>query len=266
MANPHDDHDSLSASGPSRPVDAASVIVFDDAGGDLRVLMGQRGAGNAFMPNRFVFPGGRVERDDRTLVLPDTDGWTEPQRLKLLVEMKGRPSPARANGLGLAAVRECFEEAGVVIGRPDAEGVGSGLAANITAQPPETTPLAQMSQLGYRPRLTGLTYFARAITPPGRTRRFDARFFCIERASLAAETSPLDEELGALEFYRIDDLKRLNLAPITRSILADFTERLDQGPLENIDLPVPFYYQIHGSFRRDLIAGDDATVAQRQGR
>lgn len=265
MANPHDDHDSLSASGPSRPVDAASVIVFDDAGGDLKVLMGQRGAGNAFMPNRFVFPGGRVERDDRTLVLPDADGWTEPQRLKLLVEMKGRPSPARANGLGLAAVRECFEEAGVVIGRPDEEGSGTGPAAAIADAPPEPMPLAQMSRLGYRPRLGGLTYFARAITPPGRTRRFDARFFCIERAVLAAETSPLDEELSALDFYRVDDLKRLNLAPITRSILADFTERLDQGPLEDTDLPVPFYYQIHGSFRRDLIAGAE-TAAGRQDR
>src|SRR4029079_17487799 len=85
-----------------RPRDAATLIIVDDTSGEARVLLGRRRADMVFMPGRYVFPGGRVDRGDR-LVEPATDlGHTD--ILKLLVGMKGTPSEARARALALAAV------------------------------------------------------------------------------------------------------------------------------------------------------------------
>jgi 8-oxo-dGTP pyrophosphatase MutT (NUDIX family) len=99
-----------------RPRDAATLIVVDSSSGEPRVLLGRRRPDLVFMPGRYVFPGGRVDPADRQIAVEHdlAPGTTE----KLLVAMKGNPSPARARALALAAVRETFEEAGLLIGTP----------------------------------------------------------------------------------------------------------------------------------------------------
>src|SRR5262252_5568929 len=99
-----------------RPRDAATLIIVDMASGEPRVLLGRRRADMVFMPGRYVFPGGRVERADRQIAVEHD--LKAGDLKKLMLWMKGTPSEARARALALAAVRETFEEAGLLIGRP----------------------------------------------------------------------------------------------------------------------------------------------------
>jgi len=238
--------DARTGAGPPkvlRPRDAATLIIVDRSGGEPRVLLGRRREDLAFMPGRYVFPGGRVDPADRQIpVEQDLD----PGNLKnLLVAMRGNPSPRRARALALAAVRETFEEAGLLIG---------------TRIPAGSPPKAQIWQkffsYGYCPALTQLTFFARAITPPGRSRRFDTRFFCVTAEAIAYKIGAADGELCDLEWHSIEQARGLELPNITRVVLEDLGERIAAGALQKCDLPVPFYHRRNGTFHRDLIGAD----------
>ena len=230
-----------------RPRDAASVVVFDDTGHDLRVLMGQRQTGQAFMPSVYVFPGGRVDDADKQVPLVDDDGLEKSEIGKLLADMKGHPSAIRAQALGLAGVRETFEEAGIILGRQ----------CCTADQPlPQHAPWPHFAANGFMPCLRPLTFFARAITPPGRTRRFDTRFFCLSREHVAAETDVIDGELSNLGWYTLEEVQALKTAPITRVIIGEFLDRHQAGPMGPSDIPVPFYHQRHGTFLRELLRAD----------
>ena len=99
-----------------RPRDAATLIIVDMASGEPRVLLGRRRQDLAFMPGRYVFPGGRVDPSDRQVAVEHD---LAPGNIEnLMVAMKGNRSPARARALALAAVRETYEEAGILIGVP----------------------------------------------------------------------------------------------------------------------------------------------------
>src|SRR5499427_2919820 len=103
-----------------RPRDAATLIIVDAASGEPRVLLGRRREDLAFMPGRYVFPGGRVDPADRQIAVEHD---LAPGNIEnLMIAMKGSRSPARARALALAAVRETFEEAGILIGAPIAPG------------------------------------------------------------------------------------------------------------------------------------------------
>lgn len=230
-----------------RPRDAASVVIFDRNSGELRILMGRRHSAQVFMPGKFVFPGGRVDPDDK--VMSVAGGIDEREQAKLLAEMKGGASEVRAIALALAAIREAYEEAGLIIGRPDPEGAAPTIPSHPSWQ--------KFSAQGHLPDLAALTFFARAITPPGRPRRYDTRFFCADCSAVALETSAPDGELSDLSWYSLLEIKSLDLAPITQVVLDEFCDRLKAGPLGPSALPVPFYYQKRGVFHRDLIAPDD---------
>lgn len=232
-----------------RPRDAATLIIVDGASGEPRVLLGRRRADMVFMPGRYVFPGGRVDRGDRGVGSEDD---LRPGELKrLLVAMKGQPTVARARGLALAAVRETFEEAGIVIGRPRGD-----------ARPPRSAAWRRFFDHGFQPALGRLTFFARAITPPGRPRRYDTRFFCVSAEAIAYRTPVSDGELVDLEWHSIANARSLELPNITRVVLEDLGERIASGALAQADaatgegLPVPFYHRRNGTYRRDLIGID----------
>ena len=158
-----------------KPRDAATLIILDRTAGEPRVLMGKRRMDLAFMPGKYVFPGGRVDRADHFAV--SAHDLRDAEVAKLLVEMKGARSKSRARALALAALREAFEEAGIVVGHK---------AAGAVQSPASTTASwAQFYATGYQPALAGMTFFARAITPPGRPRRYDTRFFCVEATAIA---------------------------------------------------------------------------------
>jgi 8-oxo-dGTP pyrophosphatase MutT (NUDIX family) len=226
-----------------RPRDAATLIIVDMASGEPRVLLGRRRADLAFMPGRYVFPGGRVDPSDR-LIAVEHD--LEPGNLSnLMVDMKGTRSPARARALALAAVRETFEEAGLLIGEP------SGAAS-----PPKAEAWQRFFAHGFRPALAQLTFFARAVTPPGRPRRYDTRFFCAGAEAVVHRVAASDGELSDLEWHTIDQARALDLPNITRVVLEDLGERIAAGALAKSDMPVPFYHRRNGNFHRDLIGPD----------
>jgi 8-oxo-dGTP pyrophosphatase MutT (NUDIX family) len=226
-----------------RPRDAATLIIVDSSSGEPRVLLGRRRLDMVFMPGRYVFPGGRVDPADKQI---DVNADLRPGDLeKLMVAMKGTPSVARARALALAAVRETFEEAGLLIGTP--------LGADIA---PKASSWQEFFATGFRPALDRLTFFARAITPPGRPRRFDTRFFCVQADAIVHRVKIADGELLDLEWHSIAQARSLELPNITRVVLEDLGERIAADALHTGDIPVPFYHRRNGSFRRDLIGAD----------
>lgn len=213
--------------------DAATLILIRREGALPRVLMGRRHAAHAFMPGKFVFPGGRLDpADARVRPVRDLDADT---LARLQLRMRGRPSAARARGLGLAAVRETFEEAGLILG-----------AAAERLQRPPSPEWAAFFATGHAPDLSGLMYFARAITPPGRARRFDSRFFVADAGAIANPDAPLHPGSGELLescWFTFDEALALALPSITRDILTRLRAVLDPGGWPDVRHPVSFQFQ-----------------------
>ena len=229
-----------------RPRDAATLIVVDTSSGEARVLLGRRRPDLVFMPGRYVFPGGRVDPSDRRV--KSAEDLQSGNIEKLMTGMKGSPSPQRARALALAAVRETFEEAGLIIGTP------------LRCAAPSRAPAWQeFFAHGYVPALAQLTFFARAITPPGRPRRFDTRFFCAPAEAIVHKVAIADGELSDLEWHSIAQARSLELPNITRVVLEDLSERIAADALGSSHLPVPFYHRRNGAFHRDLIGAPGAS-------
>lgn len=233
-------HTSRSFAAPQRPRDAATLIVVRRDGPEPRILLGQRHAGHAFMPNMYVFPGGRLDPEDCRM-RPASD-LPEAVLHKLTLRMRGRASAARARGLALAAVRETFEETGFIIGaRHDgtARAEGPGWAPFVAA--------------GYVPDLSGLVYFARAITPPGRTRRFDTRFFVTGAETIVNLDDPMAPQPGELltpRWFSFAEALALDLPSITRDVLTRLQPVVDAPRTAR---PVPFQYMKGKSWRLDML-------------
>lgn len=223
-----------------RPRDAATLILVDRTTALPRVLLGKRRPDMKFMPGKYVFPGGRVDKADRTV--PSASELAEREATKLMVDMKGGASAAKARALALAAVRETYEEAGIIVGAP-VDGHGT----------PADASWRRFFEQGFVPSLAPLTFFARAITPPGRPRRFDTRFFCAEATAICFRGAPPEDELSDLVWMAIEEARSLDLPPITRVILEDLGDRLRAGPLGQSDAPVPYYFHKSGTFKRQLI-------------
>ena len=128
--------------------------------------MGKRAATHRFMPNKFVFPGGRLDLIDQRLQVPGDLNAKVMERLRKATRKE--VTDRKLRGLALAAIRETFEETGLVVGRK---------ASTRT----KTQHSVWQSYLGHgvEPPLEQMDFIARAITPPYRTRRFDTRFFMI---------------------------------------------------------------------------------------
>lgn len=174
-----------------RPRDAATLILVRNG---REVMMGQRASGHVFMPEKWVFPGGRVDPGDARLpaaaeLTAETD-W--------LLQQGGvvrRPSRAFA----LAAARETHEETGLQVGGPEG------------------------------PDLSRFSFIARAVTPPYRPRRFDARFFMADADAVLFDDKPpagADEELLHVAWLPFDEAERLDLPRITRFVLGEVRARL----------------------------------------
>ena len=193
--------------------DAATIIVLREDGHTRRVLMGQRGKDAAFMPSKFVFPGGAVDAVDATIPLaspaaPDCAA-------RLAAETDTPPEAVIA-----AATRELWEETGLLVGAPDPR------AGAIEA------PKGWRGYLGtgHLPSGGALTFLFRAITPPGRPRRFDARFLLARAEDLANDPddfSRAEDELSHLQWVDLDDARRFDMPFITEVVLAELTALLD---------------------------------------
>ncbi|MEM9222482.1 MAG: NUDIX hydrolase [Pseudomonadota bacterium] len=225
---------------PIRVRDAASLIIYDPDG--ERVLMGRRSAKHVFMPNRFVFPGGRVDpTDGRVRVAGEFDALTTE---KLLRDTSKRHGPARVRALGVAALREAFEETGVLIG---VEGGGPL---------PQTTAFSGFWRRTLALDLSQLSFIARAVTPPGRPRRYDTRFFMVPREAVAAIDDSVvgaDAELEEIAWVPISDAMELPLPIITVTVLDELRARLADDPQLSPDRPVPYYRWRGRGFVRKLL-------------
>ena len=223
-----------------RPKDAATLILVDRSGSTPKVLLGKRHASHKFMPGKFVFPGGRVDPADKLMPAARPLDLAAQDRLMKRV---ARPSPAKAQALALAAIRETFEESGLLLGAP---------ATEIPAVP--KGPWEAFAQAKILPDLQGLYFIGRAITPPGRTRRFDARFFSLEASAIAHRiegvTGP-EAELVELVWMSLPDAKQLDLPAVTSVMLDELELRL-AGDFRH-DLPVPFYRMPFGRFIREML-------------
>ena len=257
MTGSPDNPDSTAQSGSSqrdaarsqRPRDAATLIIVDQSG-PPRILMGRRRPQQIFLPNKFVFPGGRADKIDRSV--PAADELHDDDLAKLLLDMKGNPSPARARGLALAALRETYEEAGLLIGREAAE-AAQGTSDRISAS--DLGAWEGFFGEAIAPSLSPLTFLARAITPPGRPRRYDTRFFIVNATHIAKTVQPPDDELRDLDWFTIEEARRLDLPNITRAIVEDLNEFMKLGSIGRSapDWGVPFYFFKSGSFERLLL-------------
>lgn len=221
--------------------DAATMLVIDRAGPTPRVLMGRRHHGHKFMPGKYVFPGGRVEVTDRRMgVATPLDPRVEARLMKAV----RYPSPEKSRGLALAAIREVFEETGLALGKKGAAAVRA-----------PNDPWASFVQTGVAPDLAGVHFIARAITPPGRPRRFDTRFFAVDSDAIAARIEGVvgaDTELVELVWLPIDDATNLDMPGITMAVLEELKLRTGAGFTH--DLPVPFYRMQRGKRLREFLA------------
>ena len=155
-----------------------------------------------------------------------------------------RPSVQRGRALALAAIRETFEETGLIFGSAD-----YGAPEN----PPEGV-WADFAAKGVFPDLGAITFVARAITPPRRPKRFDTRFFAVDARAVAGKVEGVigpDSELIDLVSVTFDEARELDLPTITKVIIAEVEERLKAGFAQY--LPVPFYWEKRGSFVRELL-------------
>ncbi len=227
MATPFDsDRDLTDAprvGGRQPPKDAATLILTRVRNGEAEVLMGRRAPGHVFMAAKWVFPGGRIDRSDFSAAAANELPATETTRLT-------REVPARrARALALAAVRETFEETGLLLAAP-------APAASVAGS------WREFRAVGALPDLAALSYIARAITPPGRTRRFDARFFMADaRALLRPEPTAGSGELDEIAWLPLAAARSLDLPAITRFVLGEVGERLAHP-----DRPLPYVRMVRG--------------------
>ncbi len=208
--------------GAQRPKDAATLILTR-GGSKPEVLMGRRAPGHVFMASKWVFPGGRIDRSDFTAA--SAGDLSSDAARRLTAETPARRARARA----LTAVRETFEETGLILGRPAPPAAVAG-------------PWREYRQAGALPDLSVLSYIARAITPPGRTRRFDARFFMAPaEALLTPEPTSGSGELDEIAWLPLDEARTLDLPAITRVVLGELAERI-----EHPDRPLPLVRMVRG--------------------
>jgi 8-oxo-dGTP pyrophosphatase MutT (NUDIX family) len=211
---------------------AATVIVLRDKFTEPKVLMGQRGKNAAFMPSKFVFPGGALDSADSNVPL------ASPLSDQCMARLRTDADPTLAVPLILAALREMWEETGLLLGRPDVA------AKEIAANMPEDW--RTYFEHGVMPTGEGMKFVFRAITPPGRPRRFDARFFLVDADRIVSDLddfSQASEELSMLQWIPLEKARSFDLPFITEVVLAEVEADLKE-PDRNAR--VPFFYNEEG--------------------
>ena len=213
-----------------RAIPAATLILIDRTGAKPKVLMGRRSPSDRFMPNKFVFPGGRVDPADS---LMNVAGALSAQAERRLLTVGSR---ALARALPLAALRETFEETGLVIGTKE---FGA----------PDTSPEGgwrNFAAHGAFPDLGAIHFVGRATTPPRLPRRYDTIFLAAEATNIVAREEGAvgpDKELVELVWVPIGEAYAMELPTITAVILRELEVRMALGlPHE---APVPWYRVRH---------------------
>ena len=192
-----------------RPKDAATLILVRQVNAKPQVLMGQRNKGHVFMPNKFVFPGGRTSVAD-SYVQPLTS-----LRPEVVEKLRVQTKRKNVESLALTAVRETFEETGLLVGEKIQ---GADDSRTLTRSPQWNAYFEH----GVSPVLQDFQFIARAITPSYIHRRFDARFFMANADLIQNDENDFDRsdgELLRLKWLYLDDAINLDLPIVTRTVL-----------------------------------------------
>jgi 8-oxo-dGTP pyrophosphatase MutT (NUDIX family) len=198
---------------PARPRDAATLVLARGRGRSAEVLLGRRAPRDRFMPDVYVFPGGRVDRGDASCPVASELRPRVAARLA-----RSTPGPRRARALAVAAVRETWEETGLLLG--------------------------ELEGAGIRPSLAPLEFVARAITPSQNPIRYHARFFLADGAELGGVLRG-NGELLDLAWVPIPEALELPIIDVTAFVLREVASRLAGGAPRG----VPFVHY-HGAARR----------------
>lgn len=232
MTDPFFDHKPTAGPKPPavRPRDAATLIVLRRDGKHPQVLMGRRHSGHDFMPGKWVFPGGRIDRSDFRVPYA---GELKPETERRL---RQGLKPVRARALALTAIRETFEETGLLL----------GVKSNT---PRRAGPWGPFLEQGVLPDLSVLDMVARAVTPPNLPKRFDARFFLAPASALISLERQADcGELDEIAWLDIEEALQLELPSITRFVVGDIAERIN-----NPDRPAMFMRFVGLKSRRSVV-------------
>ena len=205
--------------------DASSVIIVREDGPVPKVLMGQRGKAAAFMPNKFVFPGGAVDPIDADVKL-----LSQPNEI-CLNRLKEHSNINPSHAFLTSAIREIWEETGLMFGEKIYKKFNS----------PDNESWKNFFKSGYGPSAKNFRFIFRAITPPNRTRRFDARFFLADANLISShldDFSEASDELSHLQWVSFEEARKLDLPFITEIVLAEA-----EAQMEKINCPasVPFF-------------------------
>ncbi len=218
---------------PVTPRDAASLVIVRQRTTGPEVLLGKRRSTQAFAPGTFVFPGGSLDEADHAL---DHDELlADHHRAPLMAEQPGH----RPESFALAALRETFEEAGLIFGR-----------AHASPQPDAPGGWPAYFATGFAPSLAPLSFIARAITPPGRARRFDARFFLVSAEAIALDTGATDGEFEQLIWLPFAEADTHNLHSMTRIVVEEAAAFLALDEPARRSTPVPFFFEDEAGWRR----------------
>ncbi|HSG54435.1 MAG TPA: NUDIX hydrolase [Paracoccaceae bacterium] len=193
---------------------AATVILFRRTASAPCILMGQRGAQAAFMPNKFVFPGGAVDSGDAEIDL------VHPLNAACMDRLSDGVGLPLGNALVTAAIREVWEETGLRLGTP----------GDWKGDVPDDW--RDFASTGLVPSAKGFTFVFRAITPPGRPRRFDARFFLVDADQVAGDPTDFThatDELSQLQWIELDKVRDFDLPFITEVVLAEVSALIHSG-------------------------------------
>lgn len=190
-----------------RPRDAASLVLIDDRVGEPRILMGRRHSRMKFIPDAFVFPGGKLDQGD--IGVRPASGFAEATAEAV---KRAAASRLKAEALAAAAIRETFEETGLLIARQGDVGDAAGEG---------WTPFRER---GLAPRLDVLDFVARAITPASSPIRFHARFFAANAEAASGELKG-SGELEDLGWYTVSEALKLPVIDVTEFVLHEIARR-----------------------------------------
>ena len=192
----------MSLSKPVRPRHAASLVLVRRSARGAEVLMGRRPP-KAVFPEAYVFPGGRLDPSD-AIVSPSTDLATA-----VLEELQahGACTPQLARALANAAIRETYEETGLLLAAPGDPGAEHG-------------PWKAFKAQGIAPAHDRLRFLGRAITPASAPVRFHARFFVADGEHVEGAIIG-NGELSNIRWYPLDEARQLPAIDVTQFVLTE---------------------------------------------
>lgn len=223
----------------ARPRDAASVVLLRDSSDTVEVLMGRRRKRARFLPDIYVFPGGRVDAADRS-VPGDRFHLSADTELTLR-----RDTPNTSPfALALAAIRETHEETGYLLGR-----TASGDVFNTV---PSTPFWSACREAGMVPDVASLDYIMRALTPTLSPRRFNTRFFLADGTGCRGDLL-VDGELEDLHWLPLDEAFDLPIIDVTELALTTALQRWQGRGLGQRPSTIPFVHYVRDRQRIDHV-------------